>query len=140
MGTWDTAPWGNDSAADWYADLFEKTGLAKEVEEALNLNVNDRHDEIRAAAALVVLLGRTYIWPVYDLDRHLALAADKLEEVSRVDVIAESPEIVQQIRAEIEELRSRIHKPGQSTASAPSPNPPEDSRKRGPKKWWEFWK
>jgi hypothetical protein len=31
---------------------------------------------------------------VHGLDRHLTLAADRLEEVSRVGVIAESPELV----------------------------------------------
>jgi len=25
MGTWDKLPWDNDAAADWFAELFEKT-------------------------------------------------------------------------------------------------------------------
>lgn len=28
MGTWDKLPWDNDAAADWFAELFEKTKLA----------------------------------------------------------------------------------------------------------------
>jgi hypothetical protein len=129
MGAWGKLPWDNDGAADWFGDLFDKTKLAKQVEDTLKLDAEDSHEEIRAAASVLLFLGRVYVWPVHDLDRHLSLAADRLEEVSRLDVIAESPEIVEEIRGEIQELRSRIKKPG---ASQPPPPPP--------KKWWQFWK
>jgi hypothetical protein len=127
MGTWGNLPWDNDAAGDWFDALFGKTKLAKEVEDTLNLHVGTYHDEIRAAASLLLFLGRVYIWPVRDLHRHLTLAADRLEEVIRVDIIAESPELVEEIRSEIQELRSRIIKPG--TSERPSP-----------KKWWDFGK
>jgi hypothetical protein len=129
MGAWGNLPWENDGAADWFGDIFDKTKLAREVEDTLKLDAEDAHEEIRAAASLLLFLGRVYVWPVQDLDRHLALAADRLEEVSRVEVIAESPELVEEIRGEIQELRSRIKKPG--TPQAP-PAPP--------KKWWQFRK
>ena len=129
MGAWGKLPWDNDGAADWFGDLFDKTKLAKQVEDTLKLDAEESHEEIRAAASVLLFLGRVYIWPVHDLDRHLALAAERLEEVSRVDVIAESPEFVEEIRGEIQELRSRIKKPG---TSSPPPQPP--------KKWWQFWK
>ena len=129
MGAWGNLPWDNDGAADWFGDLFDKTKLAQEVEATLKLDTEDSHEEIRAAASLLLFLGRVYVWPVHDLDRHLALAADRLEEVSRLDVIAESPELVEEIRREIQELRSRIKNPG---APQPPPAPP--------KKWWQFWK
>jgi hypothetical protein len=127
MGAWDKFPWDNDGAADWFADLFEKTKLAKQVEDTLKLQVEDSHEEIRAAASVVLFLGRNYIWPIHDLDRHLTLAADRLEAVSRLDVVGESPELVDEIRAEIQELRSRIKTSGNS-----QPPPP-------PRKWWKFW-
>ena len=104
--------------------------LAKHVEDTLKLDPNEAHEEIRAAASLLLFPGRPYIWPIYDLDRHLTLAADRLGEVARVDVIAEAPEFVDQIRAEIEELRRRIKKPD---PQAPPPKPPG-------KNWWQFWK
>ena len=129
MGAWGKLPWDNDGAADWFGDLFDKTKLAKEVEATLKLDAEESHEEIRAAASVLLFLGRVYVWPIDDLDRHLALAADRLEEVSRVDVIAESPELVEEIRAEIQELLSRIKKPG---AAQPPPAPP--------KKWWQFGK
>jgi hypothetical protein len=105
-------PWDNDAAADWFGDLFEKTKLAKEVEDTLNLHAATYPDEIRAAASVLLFLGRVYVWPIRDLQRHLALAADRLEEVSRVDIIAESPILVEEIRREIQELRSRIKETG----------------------------
>jgi hypothetical protein len=129
MGAWGELPWDNDAAADWFGDLMDKTRLAQEVERTLKLDVEDSYEEIRAAASVLLFLGRVYIWPVHDLDRHLTLAADRLEEVSRVDVVAESPELVEGVRAEIQELRSRIKTPGNS-----QPPPPER------KKWWLFWK
>jgi hypothetical protein len=130
MGAWDILPWDNDGAADWFGDLFERTKLAKHVEDALQLKPENSYEEIRAAASILIFLGRPYIWPIYDLDRHLTLAADRLEQVARVDEIAESSEFVEQIQAEIEELRSRIKKPG---VLPPPPKPVE-------KKWWRFWK
>jgi len=125
MGAWGKLPWENDGAADWFDDLFDKTKLAKRVEDTLKLDAADSHEEIRAAASVLLFLGRDYIWP--DLNRHLTLAADRLEEVSRLDAIAESPESVEEIRAEIQELRSRIKTSG---TSQPPPLPA--------RKWWQF--
>jgi hypothetical protein len=130
MGAWDTRPWHNDKAADWFGDLFDNTKLANHVEATLQLDPEDSHEQIRAAASLLLFLGRPFIWPIHDLDRHLTLAADRLEQVARVDVIVEAPEFLDQIRTEIEELRSRIKKPG----SQPSPPKPPG------KNWWRFWK
>jgi len=128
MGVWGNLPWDNDAAADWFGDLFETTKLAQRVEDTLKLNVENSHEEIRAAASLLLFLGRVYIWPVKDLNRHLAIAADRLEDVSRVDVVAESPELVEEIRAEVQELRGRIR-------ASDSPRPVPASTKR----WWQFW-
>lgn len=128
MGTWGHLPWDNDSAADWFGDTFDKTKLAQRVEAALNLG-DDYEDEIRAAAAVVLLLGHVYVWPINDLDRHLALAADRLEEIKNSGVYAEVPEIESSIASEIEELRSRLKDRSRDLpAAAPR------------KKWWEFWK
>lgn len=129
MGAWDKLPWDNDGAADWFQDLFDKTKLANIVEDTLRGDVTSSHEEIRAAASVLLFLGRVYIWPVNELDRHLALAVDRLEEISRLDEIAESPELVEEIRAEIEELRSRIKTPGTSQTLPATP-----------RKWWQFWK
>jgi hypothetical protein len=129
MGVWGTMPWDNDGAADWFDNLFNNTKLAKYVEDTLKLDPAGDHEEIRAAASILLFLGRNYIWPVRDLDRHLALAADRLEEINRLDVITESPELVEQIRVEIQELHTRVKKPD---SSQPPATPPV-------RKWWQFW-
>jgi hypothetical protein len=111
MGAWGVAAWENDGAADWFGDTFDATGLAKRVEETLNGDPEDDHEEIRAAAYLLVALGRVYIWPVEDLDRHLALAIDKLEAIRALEISQETPELVEAIDQEIEVLRSRLKPP-----------------------------
>ena len=63
MSAWGFEPWANDSAADWFGDVFEQTGLAKRVEQGLRLDVDERHEEIRAAAHLVRLLAATLMRP-----------------------------------------------------------------------------
>jgi hypothetical protein len=128
MGVWGNSPWDNDGAADWFDSLLARTKLAKYVEDSLKLDAGSSHQEIRAAASVVFLLGRDYIWPAPDLDRDLARAADPLEEISRLDEVRESQELVDQIRGEIPELRSRIKTPGASL----QPQTP-------PKKWWGVW-
>lgn len=82
MGTWADAPWDNDEAADWFGDLFEETKLAERVAATLVLDIDEHHREIRAAASLLIFLGRVYVWPVEVLDQHLELAASKLEEMA----------------------------------------------------------
>jgi hypothetical protein len=79
MGAWAKNPWDNDSAADWFGDMFDATGLAKYVEETLERDAEVHHESIRAAAYMLVALGRVYIWPIYDLDNQLALAISKLQ-------------------------------------------------------------
>lgn len=103
MGAWGRQPWENDGAADWYAELFETTRLAEQVEKTLQTeDVEEYHEEIRAAAYLLVALGRVYIWPVEDLDRHLKLAVEKLEAIRELEEYEDDPAV----EAEIAELRS----------------------------------
>ena len=113
MGAWATAAWDNDGAADWFGDMFDATGLAKYVEETLERDVQEYHDEIRAAAYMVVALGRVYIWPINDLDDHLALAISKLEEIRALEIYQEAPDFMKAIDEEIAVLRSRLKKPGE---------------------------
>lgn len=98
------------------------------MEDTLKLEVAEAHDEIRAAASVLLFLGRNYVWPVQDLDRHLALAADRLEQVSRVAEIAESPELVEEIHTEVQELRGRIKTNGSAQPTSPKA-----------RRWWQFW-
>ena len=113
MGAWGTAAWDNDDAADWFGDLFDDTKLAQRVEKALKTkDIEENSGKIRAAAYMLVALGRVYIWPVDDLDRHLKLAIEKLEAISKLDEY----EGDESIAAEIVELRSRLRRPGAAAA------------------------
>jgi hypothetical protein len=113
MSAWATAAWDNDGAADWFGDMFDATGLAKYVEEALERDVADYHEQVRAAAYMLVALGRVYVWPIGDLDNHLALAISKLEEVKALETYQEVPDLIKAINEEIAVLKSRLKKPGE---------------------------
>lgn len=105
MGVWGDAAWDNDAAADWYVDLFGRTKLAKRVEKTLKKkDVEEWADEIRAAAHVLVALGRVYVWPIQDLERHLALAVAKLEKIQALEDYADNPHLA----AEIATLRERL--------------------------------
>ena len=111
MGAWGTAAWENDGAADWFGDVLDATGLANHVEEALHLDLEDFHEEVRAAAYLLVVLGRVYIWPTEELDRHLELAISRLEAIKQLGIYQDAPALYVEIDKEIESLRSRLEKP-----------------------------
>jgi hypothetical protein len=113
MGTWGSLPWDNDAAADWYGTLFDATKLASHVEEALKQDADDDYEEIRAAASLVILLCHNYVWPVEEIDRHLALAVARLEELSKLDECQEDADALAQIQAEIAVLKARIESSGE---------------------------
>jgi hypothetical protein len=125
MGCWGTKPWDNDTAADWFMDMMENTGLAKYVEDTLlrEIDVDDpgAADEIRAAVSVLVLLGHIFVWPVDDREKHLKLAISRLEEILAKDRGGGAEE---QIRAEIAILKLRLE------------------RKTGERmekvKWWHF--
>jgi hypothetical protein len=108
MGAWGSAAWDNDDAADWFGDLFAATKLAARVEKTLKKkDVEEYAGQIRAAAYLLVALGRVYVWPIDDLDRHLRLAIEKLEAIHQLPDYEGDPAIA----AEIAELRSRLAPP-----------------------------
>ena len=113
MSAWANAAWDNDRAADWFGDMFDATGLANYVRETLERDAEECYEEIRAAAYMLVALGRVYIWPIYDLDNDLALAISKLEEVKTHEIYQEVPDFVKAIDEEIAVLKSRLKKPEQ---------------------------
>ncbi len=82
MGYWGMAPWDNDQAADWFLEVFEKTGLANVVADTLaqEIEPGSSIDQIRAAAALLILLGRNYVYSE-QLEEHLALAVRRMKAI-----------------------------------------------------------
>jgi hypothetical protein len=118
-------PWNNDSAADWYADLFDETAVAAKVEEALNADPEEHANEIRAASAVLIMLGRTFIWPIDDIDRHLTLAIAKMEKVRSLH--EDAPEFASAVAEEIAVLKSR------------QANKKDGSVVPQPSTWGSFW-
>ena len=125
MGAWGYAPWDADSAADWFGDLFDHVPLAKKVEETLALDPEEYAAEIRAAASLLIMLGRTYVWPIDDIDRHLDLAISQMEKVQAV--YEDNPDFASAVAEEIVVLKSRRANAKDSTV-VPQP-----------KGWGNFW-
>jgi hypothetical protein len=125
MGAWETGPWDNDTALDWFGDMMEKTGLAKYVEGTLYQEINNDNlgaaDEIRAAVSVLVLLGHLGLWPIDDWEPHMNLAISRLEEILVKD---SAPGSEEQIQAEISILKSRLKKPSLSHVKKV--------------KWWHF--
>ena len=81
MGAWGLEPWANDAAADWLQQMFDVTGLAQRVEEALELPVEDHADEIRVAVYVLLQLSESYVWPADSRKRCLETADTRLSEI-----------------------------------------------------------
>lgn len=78
MGAWGREPWDNDSAADWFGDLWEDVPIVDRVLSALD---GPEGEEALAAVWLCTELCRVYVWPIdrygETLD-HAIAAADRL--------------------------------------------------------------
>jgi hypothetical protein len=61
MGCWGVEAWANDAAADWFDGLWERFPIPLQVEETLQLDLQDNHEEIRAAAYVLLQLGDAYV-------------------------------------------------------------------------------
>lgn len=82
MGYWGNAPWDNDYAADWCADVFDKTRLHEEIAACLARKVDESNrDEMRAAIMLFISLGRVYVYDADKYEEHLELALLKAREL-----------------------------------------------------------
>lgn len=130
MGTWAFEPWDNDEAADWYGAFMEETGLRNAWLKGINADPEDSPETVRAAAALFVMLGRVYVWPIEHYEQDLERAIAALSELTKSGDYQDVPELESAIRAELSELIAR-RKPGGSEpdgAAAPPVKP-----------WWRLW-
>jgi hypothetical protein len=109
MGTWGFEPWENDIAADWFGNTWDECSLPGIIERTLNTEIDEyTFAEIRAAAHVMVALGRVYIWPISKLREHLKLAVEKLGAIAAMDVCRETPELAAAIDRDMTELRTRL--------------------------------
>ena len=129
MGMWDVKPWDNDEAADWFGDLMDRTQLRQEWLKGIKADPAENPGVVRAAAALFVMLGRVYVWPIKTFDQDLELTIASLAPVVEAGEYAETPELVAAIEQELTELKSR-RKPTETSDAPPSGLG---------KPWWRFW-
>lgn len=108
MGYWDYKPWDNDEGADWFIEFMDKTQLCKFVESSLNADVKENAATVRAAASVLIMLGRNYVWDVETIDQHLTLAIQKLQEILDVSDLGEDENIRKSIEYEIKVLKGRF--------------------------------
>jgi hypothetical protein len=109
MGCWGVEAYANDAAADWFGDLWDQFPIPPKIEETLLLDPEENHEQIRAAAYVLLQLGGTYIWPIGLIDRHCDLAARRLEKLKEMEIYADNA-FQAQLQTEIDVLRSRISK------------------------------
>lgn len=129
MGMWAIEPWDNDEAADWFGGFMGRTQLRREWLEGINADPVDGAAVVRAAAALFVMLGRVYVWPIEKFHEDLELAIARLSAVVAGGEYDEPPELVEAIERELAELNSRS-KPVGSAGAAPVV---------AGRPWWKFW-
>ena len=109
MGAWDNTIWGNDSAADWFCELFEKTKLREKVRECLEMDMNLYCEDIRAAAYILIFLGRPYIWPL-GLEEDLSFAIKRMEELQKYPYYSTLNDFGNDLKYETAILKHRLDK------------------------------
>lgn len=108
MGAWGPEAWENDGAAGWYAGLFADGAIASQVARTLQADPLEYYEEIRAAAYVLVALGRPYVWPLSGLDVLLEKAVASLRILTVETPIADDAEAVALLGIEISVLESRL--------------------------------
>ena len=135
-------PWNSESATEFLASCKSYRNVLGMIQRTLELDARKYPHEIRAAAALVILLCRENLWPARDgieeLDRVANLATQQLtkikqlfEQRSRIDPkLLANPNyrsMLDSLDQEIRILESRI--------SDPKPMMPKEP----PSTWGDFW-
>jgi hypothetical protein len=130
MGMWAFNPWDNDQAADWYGVLMETTKFREAWLRGIHASPVDAPDVVRAAAALFVMLGRVYVWPIETFNEDLEHSISALERVAECEDYSEFPELLHAIAMEIAELKTRRKKSSQAELE-------QSSAEQKP--WWTIW-
>jgi hypothetical protein len=106
VSTWGSEPWESDAAADWFGHLMQQTDLPLHIDAALNLEPSEYPEEIRAAAFVLGVFGRNFIYPLEQLDGHLKLAIQKLRVIKALPQFVDQPDLLRAIDGEIAKLEA----------------------------------
>ena len=108
MGTWNNKPYDNDSAADWFAGLMDRTKLREDWLRSLkSYDLKDEPALARAAVWLFLQLGHVYVWPIADYDSDLELAISTTKSLSNNEELLDQSGMKKDIESELAELVSR---------------------------------
>ena len=86
-------PWNEPSARSWIEESDSMRQLCRLIEGTLRLEVDSRPHEIRAAACMVILLGRKGLWStaardddarLHEMDRLVSLASRRMTSVKQM--------------------------------------------------------
>ena len=105
---WESKPWDNDKAADWFAKLMRKSDFPSQIRASLVLVGEANTPILRAAVFCMLQFGRVYIWPINDLKKDLQLAILALERVLEDEEYCYSDNMIEEINVELDELKNRI--------------------------------
>lgn len=108
MKRWGLSPWENQAAASWVANINESKNSVTGVCDALHLDVSEYAEEVRAAAALLLMLIETGRWPVGKVEAGLELAISRLQEICDKNLFDGDPGLGLAIREEIRVLLARL--------------------------------
>ncbi|MEZ6188624.1 MAG: WGR domain-containing protein [Planctomycetota bacterium] len=111
MGAWGTGPLDNDNVADWFAEVFDRTGFREALTEGLS---SGHPDAVRGAAWAIARLAKVYVWPIDHLDEdRIAAAAGLLRLQQDADWLASWDE-PREVKAELaKELRALALEPSE---------------------------
>ena len=136
------APWEPENASQFLSSCQAYRNMLKTISGTLELEARKNPHEIRAAAAMVILLCREKLWParngIEELDRIVNLAARQLITIKQLfeqrcrrepDLLANPAyrAMLNSLDQEIRILDSRVSDP-----KPPMPKEPPDS-------WGDFW-
>ncbi|MCB2154585.1 hypothetical protein KQI84_06835 [bacterium] len=116
MGAWGELPWEADSAVDFFDDFFGGSEFSEIITEYLaKTEATERnHEEVRSVTTLVLFLCRAYVWPIESLDQTLELAAKRLREIEKVDIIQDYEDFAQAVRHERMIIEARLSREEES--------------------------
>jgi len=85
-------PWTESDASRWVSESETMRQMCRLIEGTLRLEVDSRPHEIRAAASMVIMLGRENLWSTLasdeesadELDRLVGLASRRMASVKQV--------------------------------------------------------
>lgn len=112
MGAWGVKPLEADQAQEWLLALWEKYPLQADIRKALDLDVEDHHEHVRAATFTLLTLETSGLWITDELQELCGLAASRLRAIAAMEIYQDE-EFQAELAEEIAALENRTVKGGE---------------------------